>query len=161
MFFERVEMIKIQIIRKWQAKTCVIGELEMFKDDSSVFKCYCLEEDREGFESGQDLRIPEGDYNLKPHSPSRFENTLREITGDNSACMACVYNDKVPSSRAILIHWGNTEIDTQGCILLGYNKGGDNESIVDSRHACADFYKHLSGVDLTSVKLNVKNNIQF
>lgn len=33
--------------------------------------------------------------------------------------MINVYNDEVPSSRAILIHWGNTDKDTQGCILLG------------------------------------------
>lgn len=41
--------------------------------------------------------------------------------------MINVYNDEVPASRAILIHWGNTDKDTQGCILLGLSKDNNNE----------------------------------
>lgn len=111
--------MKVTINRRYTGKTCVIGKFKVLDDEEKIlFECFSLEEDKEGLESGKDLRIPEGNYNLKRHSPSRFENTLRSITKKDDT-MINVYNDEVPSSRAILIHWGNTDKDTQGCILLG------------------------------------------
>ncbi|EOE6924988.1 DUF5675 family protein [Campylobacter jejuni] len=128
--------MKITINRRYTGKTCVIGKFKVLDDDDKIlFECFSLEEDKEGLESGKDLRIPEGNYNLKRHSPSRFENTLRSITKKDDDTMINVYNDDVPSSRAILIHWGNTDKDTQGCILLGLTKDNNNESVGQSRLA--------------------------
>ncbi|EGD5906896.1 hypothetical protein IBI24_001938, partial [Campylobacter coli] len=128
--------MKITINRRYTGKTCVIGKFKVLDDDDKIlFECFSLEEDKEGLESGKDLRIPEGNYNLKRHSPSRFENTLRSITKKDDDTMINVYNDDVPSSRAILIHWGNTDKDTQGCILLGLTKDNNNESVGQSRQA--------------------------
>ncbi|ECR1511898.1 hypothetical protein F0J67_09450, partial [Campylobacter jejuni] len=109
-------------------------------------------------ESGKDLRIPEGNYNLKRHSPSRFENTLRSITKKDDT-MINVYNDEVPSSRAILIHWGNTDKDTQGCILLGLTKDNNNESVGQSRQACKEFYDLMYKKDLSEIKLEIVNEL--
>ncbi|ELJ3788261.1 hypothetical protein QQW28_001415, partial [Campylobacter coli] len=114
--------MKIKIIRRYTGKTCVIGKFKVFSDDKLLLECFALEEDKEGVERNKDLRIPEGIYNLRRHTPSRFENTLRSITKKDDDTMINVYNDDVPSSRAILIHWGNTDKDTQGCILLGLTK---------------------------------------
>lgn len=115
--------MKIKIIRRYTGKTCVIGKFKVFDDDDKLLlECFSLEEDKEGVERNKDLRIPEGIYDLKRHSPSRFENTLRSITKKDDDTMINVYNDEVPASRAILIHWGNTDKDTQGCILLGLTK---------------------------------------
>ncbi|EDO8856180.1 hypothetical protein GL134_09235, partial [Campylobacter coli] len=101
--------MKITINRRYTGKTCVIGKFKVFNDDDKLlFECFSLEEDKEGVERNKDLRIPEGIYDLKRHSPSRFENTLRSITKKHDDAMINVYNDEVPASRAILIHWGNT-----------------------------------------------------
>ncbi|HED5167180.1 TPA: hypothetical protein R5A00_000298, partial [Campylobacter jejuni] len=126
--------------------------------DKILFECFSLEEDKEGLESGKDLRIPEGNYNLKRHSPSRFENTLRSITKKDDT-MINVYNDEVPSSRAILIHWGNTDKDTQGCILLGLTKDNNNESVGQSRQACKEFYDLMHGKNLEDIKLEITNEL--
>ncbi|EBD1736535.1 hypothetical protein FHO14_08460, partial [Campylobacter jejuni] len=127
--------------------------------DKILFECFSLEEDKEGLESGKDLRIPEGNYNLKRHSPSRFENTLRSITKKDDDTMINVYNDDVPSSRAILIHWGNTDKDTQGCILLGLTKDNNNESVGQSRQACKEFYDLMHGKNLEDIKLEITNEL--
>ncbi|HEG6281688.1 TPA: hypothetical protein SE504_001966, partial [Campylobacter jejuni] len=125
---------------RYTGKTCVIGKFKVLDDsDNILLECFSLEEDKEGLESSKDLRIPEGNYNLKRHSPSRFENTLRSITKKEDDTMINVYNDEVPASRAILIHWGNTDKDTQGCILLGLTKDNNNESVGQSRQACKEF----------------------
>lgn len=149
--------MKITITRNNINPTSCTGELKILDNDSNViFKCYTLEEDKEGLESGKDLRIPSGDYKLRYHSPSRFEATLRKILNDNKAKMINVYNDEVPKERCILIHWGNTHKDTLGCILLG--KGLGKDSITQSRDACKEFYKILSTADLSEVKVEIKNN---
>ncbi|HEB9278285.1 DUF5675 family protein [Campylobacter jejuni] len=152
--------MKITINRRYIGKTCVIGKFKVLSDEEEIlFKCFSLEEDKEGLESGKDLRIPEGNYNLRRHTPSRFENTLREITGKNDDTMINVYNDEVPSSRAILIHWGNTDKDTQGCILLGLTKDNNNESVGQSRQACKEFYDLMHGKNLEDIKLEITNEL--
>ncbi|EDP7225890.1 hypothetical protein GL598_05920 [Campylobacter jejuni] len=152
--------MKITINRRYTGKTCVIGKFKVLDDEEKIlFECFSLEEDKEGLESGKDLRIPEGNYNLKRHSPSRFENTLRSITKKDDDTMINVYNDDVPSSRAILIHWGNTDKDTQGCILLGLTKDNNNESIGQSRQACKEFYDLMHGKNLEDIKLEITNEL--
>lgn len=151
--------MKITINRRYTGKTCVIGKFKVLDDDKILFECFSLEEDKEGLESGKDLRIPEGNYNLKRHSPSRFENTLRSITKKDDDTMINVYNDEVPSSRAILIHWGNTDKDTQGCILLGLTKDNNNESVGQSRQACKEFYDLMHGKNLEDIKLEITNEL--
>ncbi|EDC2859838.1 hypothetical protein GAB50_07120 [Campylobacter jejuni] len=152
--------MKITINRRYTGKTCVIGKFKVLDDDDKIlFECFSLEEDKEGLESGKDLRIPEGNYNLKRHTPSRFENTLRSITKKDDDTMINVYNDDVPSSRAILIHWGNTDKDTQGCILLGLTKDNNNESVGQSRQACKEFYDLMHGKNLEDIKLEITNEL--
>ncbi|EAJ0803124.1 hypothetical protein B6915_04945 [Campylobacter jejuni] len=152
--------MKITINRRYTGKTCVIGKFKVLDDDDKIlFECFSLEEDKEGLESGKDLRIPEGNYNLKRHSPSRFENTLRSITKKDDDTMINVYNDDVLSSRAILIHWGNTDKDTQGCILLGLTKDNNNESVGQSRQACKEFYDLMHGKNLEDIKLEITNEL--
>ncbi|EOI0599488.1 DUF5675 family protein [Campylobacter jejuni] len=151
--------MKVTINRRYTGKTCVIGKFKVLDDDKILFECFSLEEDKEGLESGKDLRIPEGNYNLRRHTPSRFENTLREITGKNDDEMINVYNNEVPSSRAILIHWGNTDKDAQGCILLGLTKDNNNESVGQSRQACKEFYDLMHGKNLEDIKLEITNEL--
>ncbi|EOD7162885.1 DUF5675 family protein [Campylobacter coli] len=151
--------MKITINRRYTGKTCVIGKFKVLDDKEKIlFECFSLEEDKEGLESGKDLRIPEGNYNLRRHTPSRFENTLRSITKKDDT-MINVYNDEVPSSRAILIHWGNTDKDTKGCILLGLTKDNNNESVGQSRQACKEFYDLMHGKNLEDIKLEITNEL--
>lgn len=152
--------MKLEIIRRYTGKTCVIGKFKVLSDDDKIlFECFSLEEDKEGLESGKDLRIPEGNYNLRRHTPSRFENTLRSITKKDDDTMINVYNDLVPYERHILIHWGNTDKDTEGCILLGLTKDNNNESVGQSRQACKEFYDLMYNQDLSNIKLNIRNEL--
>ncbi|ENY1330248.1 DUF5675 family protein [Campylobacter coli] len=152
--------MKIKIIRRYTGKTCVIGKFKVFNDDDKLlFECFSLEEDKEGVERNKDLRIPEGIYDLKRHSPSRFENTLRSITKKDDDTMINVFNEKVPFDRHILIHWGNTDKDTKGCILLGLTKDNNNESVGQSRQACKEFYDLMYGKNLEDIKLEITNEL--
>ncbi|HEC1575630.1 TPA: hypothetical protein R1X61_001389 [Campylobacter upsaliensis] len=152
--------MKIEIINRYQGKSCVIGKFKVFDENGDLtFQCFSLQEDTAGLESGKDLRIPEGVYYLKRHPHSRFEATLRKITGYEKDEMLNVYNDLVPYERHILIHWGNTDKDTQGCILLGETKTSD-ESIGGSRAACKEFYNLMRGANLDMVELVIKDELE-
>ncbi|WP_027304834.1 DUF5675 family protein, partial [Campylobacter upsaliensis] len=89
--------MKIEIINRYQGKSCVIGKFKVYDENGDLtFQCFSLQEDTAGLESGKDLRIPEGVYKLKRHPHSRFEATLRKITGYEKDEMLNVYNDLVP-----------------------------------------------------------------
>jgi len=67
--------------------------------------------------------IPEGCYIVKPHHSEKFGNCFKVLD--------------VPNRSDILIHVGNTEKDTKGCILVGLQCGTlrDEEAVLSSRIA--------------------------
>ncbi|EFR9298046.1 hypothetical protein H0425_001035 [Campylobacter coli] len=155
--------MKIKIIRRYTGKTCVIGKFKVFNDDDKLlFECFSLEEDKEGVERNKDLRIPEGIYNLKRHTGSSFNISGRKTVAGvkvlkDDDFVINVYNEEVPLDRRILIHWGNTDKDTKGCILLGLTKS--DESVGQSRQACKEFYDLMYGKNLEDIKLEITNEL--
>lgn len=79
---------------------------------NGVFFCYTLEDG--------DTRIPAGTYKLAWHESPRFKRRLPIL-------------QNVPGRSYILIHAGNTDADTEGCILVGFDRAKD--SILQSRLA--------------------------
>ena len=87
-----------------------IGRLSI---DGVVF-CYTLE-DKVREVAGQ----PVSTWKISEQTaiPSgRYKITL--VWSHKHACMVPLVND-VPGFSAIEIHWGNTDSDTEGCLLLG------------------------------------------
>ena len=80
----------------------------------------------------KDSCIPAGTYNCKPYSGSKYSNVY--------------IVENVPNRSAILIHWGNTEKDTLGCILLGNKIGkiGDEPAVLNSK-LCYERFRSLIG----------------
>lgn len=87
--------------------------------------------------------IPEGDYVAKRVNSPKFGNVF-EIKD-------------VPNRLHILIHAGNTEEDTTGCILLGTSFGTINgqPAILQSQRALIRFMEKMHGIDEFPIK--VKN----
>ena len=50
----------------------------------------------------------------------------------------------VPGFTGIRIHAGNTDADTEGCLLLGTSRGPDR--VNDSRTAFNQFFEHLKTI---------------
>ena len=65
--------------------------------------------------------IPEGVYTVRKYSGTKYKDVWQ------------IYG--VPNRTAILIHWGNTERNTAGCVLMGryFAKFGDRHGVADSR----------------------------
>lgn len=157
--------MKITINRRYTGKTCVIGKFRVFDDNENILlDCFSLEEDKEGLEREQDLRVPAGIYNLKRHVASSFNpKGKKEVAGvkvlKDDDSVINIFNNDIPFDRHILIHWGNTDKDTKGCILLGLTKDNNNERIGQSRQACKEFYDLVYGKNLEDIKLEITNEL--
>lgn len=152
--------MKIELIRENTNEHGCFGLLRVFDNrNNKLFECHTLEPVEIGVEPDRNLRIPDGDYSLCYHSPSRFDKTLHSILTPDYK-MVCVYNKQVSKDRTILIHWGNTIADTRGCILLGKKQAS---SISHSRQTCREFYKliksisDIENIDIISMKIRSVN----
>ena len=72
--------------------------------------------------------IPEGIYRVVLAPSMRFGRKMPRLLD-------------VPGFKAILIHWGNTVADTQGCILVG--RRDKNGTLRDSRRTFEKLYQRL------------------
>lgn len=104
-----------------------------------VWQCFGLEDEYRapGKKVKGETRIPAGSYELALHPKSRFQSTYRARYGDQHAGMVHVKN--VPGFKWILIHSGNRDEHTDGCLLVGETvsqnvRTGDGE-IAGSRAA--------------------------
>lgn len=82
-----------------------------------------------------DAKLPSGTYECKLgthqlHHGGPFQTY--EVTG-------------VPGHTGILFHKGNTQSDSEGCILLGMERSGD--AVIRSAEAFETFMEALRGVD--------------
>lgn len=84
------------LVRDKTAGTAVLGRLFL----GSTFICFTLENAAKV--------IPAGLYKLSNSQSPKFKREL-----------PLVYNDKVPATRGIRIHVGNSAKDSNGCILVG------------------------------------------
>lgn len=86
----------------------------LMRGDTPV--CVTLEDPWKDNRTGESC-IPPGVYDCVPHNGAKYQNVWR-LEG-------------VPGRTAILIHAGNTQADTRGCILVGQSFSG--QSITSSR----------------------------
>lgn len=125
----------ILYIYRWkQSDKGTLGKFELIDEDRVLLKGSTIE--REGpdtTESGKNRRIPEGSYNTDVHVSPRFKCNL-----------PLLFNDEVPKNRYILIHWGNSIKDLEGCIALGRSDNGE-DFIYKSKDTVKQFLSLIEG----------------
>lgn len=103
--------MEVVLQRLYQGKDCIIGTLSM---DRKIL-CYTLENPWKDNEKNISA-IPEGRYSCVPYNSERHPNVWKVIN--------------VKDRTLILIHVGNYEKDTEGCILVGSNVAYHKENMV-------------------------------
>ncbi len=97
--------MKVILKRAWSDDRCTLGMLTIEGVKHDPF--FTLENPAR--DTSKDNRIPKGSYICEPYSGMKYKNVY--IVKD------------VPGRSAILIHWGNFESHTEGCLLLGDGAG--------------------------------------
>jgi len=98
-------MKQVILQRAWSDERATLGMLSILGEKHNPI--FTLENPLRSTDI--DSRIPGGEYECGPHHSEKYPNVYE------------VRN--VPNRTAILIHWGNFESDTTGCILVGLGSG--------------------------------------
>ncbi len=82
------------------------------------FVCFGLEDEYRPRKVVGETRIPAGTYQVTLRKVGAFHNRYKSRFPDMHRGMLHIRN--VPNFEWILIHCGNTDEDTSGCLLVGY-----------------------------------------
>lgn len=128
--------MELTLIRTNLNDTCTEGELYV----NNTFECYSLELPvKDGLPGSA---IPPGKYLVRLMPSPKFEMSqdpwVMQYAGAIPHLMGIQYRSN------ILIHWGNSATDTEGCILVGQTEGKD--FVGNSRAAFSALWEKLSNV---------------
>jgi hypothetical protein len=116
--------MKIQIKRLYKTENSTIGELTI----DGKFECYTLEDKEREVKIKCETAIPKGTYKVIINQSNRFKKLLPLLLN-------------VPNFEGVRIHPGNTNHDTEGCILVGRTMSKD--FIGQSRKAFETLFKKM------------------
>ncbi len=116
--------MKIEVKRLHRTDNSTIGELTI----DGKFECYTLEDVERYVKIKGETAIPNGTYKVIINQSNRFKRLLPLLIG-------------VPNFEGVRIHAGNSNHDTEGCILVGQNRSLDY--ITKSRKAFDLLFKKM------------------
>jgi len=105
--------VKLTVVRTQFGKDATNGML--FID--GLFECYTLEDQYQAVKVMHETCIPEGTYDIKFRTVGGFHTKYKERYGN--AHYGMLHLQDVPNFTYILIHAGNTDEHTSGCLIVG------------------------------------------
>jgi len=128
--------MRLEIKRHFKGPQYTIGRL--FVD--GVYECDTLEDTvrADGVKIAGQTAIPAGKYPVRITYSPRFKKMLPML-------------DNVPNFTGVRIHTGNTAADTEGCILVGYNRVKGR--VCDSRAAFRRLFAKLETAEQIELKI--------
>jgi hypothetical protein len=116
--------MEIQVTRKEFTQQSTIGELSV----DGKFECFTLEDMVRPVKLKGMTAIPAGSYEVVVTFSERFQRLLPLLLN-------------VPGFDGVRIHTGNTDLDTEGCILVG--KAKKTDAIQSSKAAFDDLFPKI------------------
>jgi hypothetical protein len=115
--------MKLEVIRFNKGKDSTNGILFDITNERK-FLCYTLEDESRTEKVWGETCIPEGEYTLGLRTVGGLHARYSKRFADIHMGMLHVLD--VPNFKYILIHCGNTDEDTAGCLLLGDSQENNN-----------------------------------
>jgi len=109
--------MKLEVIRFSSQKDSTNGILFEVVEGKRNFLCYTLEDEHREEKVSGETRVPSGTYEITLRTVGGFHSRYTKKYGEMHKGMLWVRN--VPGFEYILIHTGNTDEHTAGCLLLG------------------------------------------
>lgn len=127
----------LTLVRKKLTPQSTLGELSV----DGKFLCYTLEDCVRKEKIKGQTAIPAGRYRVVVTWSQRFQRYLPLVLN-------------VPNFEGVRIHTGNTDKDTEGCILVGQLRGID--SVGQSRLAFAKLFSLIEAAQREDVFIEIK-----
>ena len=143
----------IEVFRYSSGKNDTLGL--MFID--SDFQCYTLEDEYRSEKVFGETRIPAGCYALRVRDEGGFHNKYLKKFGDKFHKGMLELVD-VPNFKYVLIHIGNNDDDTAGCLLVGdsaNNNKVEDGFISNSTSAYKRIYPKIIDALLDGEEVNI------
>tara|TARA_R100000655_G_scaffold97133_1_gene139915 strand:+ start:234 stop:824 length:591 start_codon:yes stop_codon:yes gene_type:complete len=105
--------VKLQVVRTQFGKDATNGLLFV----NGVFENYTLEDQYQAVKVMHETCIPEGTYDIKFRTVGGFHEKYKKKYGNSHYGM--LHLQDVPNFTYILIHAGNTDEHTSGCLIVG------------------------------------------
>jgi hypothetical protein len=109
--------------------------------DGRRFLCYTLEDEHRDVKEYGETRIPAGTYRITLRKVGGFHGRYLKKYGEMHKGMLWVR--EVPNFEYILIHTGNTDEHTAGCLLLGNTQQANFGSSNGFVGSSVDAYKRV------------------
>ncbi len=109
--------MKLKVIRYSSQADSTSGLLFEENELGLKFLCYTLEDEHRALKVKGETRIPEGTYEIKLRTEGGFHQRYSKKYPDIHRGMLHVTD--VPGFEYILIHTGNTDEHTAGCLIVG------------------------------------------
>ena len=109
--------MKLQVLRFSSQADCTHGLLFEITDIGRKFLCYTLEDERRALKVKGETRIPAGIYNIELRKEGGFHQRYTKKYANIHRGMLHITD--VPNFEYILIHTGNTDEHTAGCLIVG------------------------------------------
>ena len=133
--------MKLEVLRFSSQKDSTNGILFDVTEDRK-FLAYTLEDEHREEKVMSETRIPAGTYKITLRTVGGFHGRYSKKYGEMHKGMLWVRN--VPNFEYILIHTGNTDEHTAGCLLVGDTQ---NQNITKSKSgfigSSVDAYKRI------------------
>lgn len=100
--------MKIEVKRLHKTEHSTIGEMTI----DGIWECYTLEDIERPVKIKAETAIPKGTYKVIINQSNRFKKLMPLLLN-------------VPGFEGVRIHAGNTNHDTEGCILVGKTRAKD------------------------------------
>lgn len=129
--------MRLALKRKILTAESTIGQLDI----DGAYECVTLEDPVRPEKIKGVTAIPAGTYNVDISYSNKFKRDMPRL-------------ENVPDFEGILIHWGNTAKDTEGCILVGESTA--KNFIGSSRIAFDKVFAALNEASKRGEKISIK-----
>ena len=116
--------MKLEVIRFNKGEDSTNGILFDITNNERKFLCYTLEDESREEKVYGETCIPEGEYKINFRREGGYHAKYSKRFADIHMGMLEVCD--VPNFKYILLHCGNTDEDTAGCLLLGDTQENNN-----------------------------------
>ena len=127
--------MKLEVVRYFTSNDFTLGML-LDVTEGRKFLCYTLEDEHREEKVMHETRIPAGTYKITLRTTGGFHGRYLKKYGSMHKGMLWVRD--VPGFEYILIHTGNTDEHTSGCLLVG--NSSDYKGFIGSS---VDAYKRV------------------
>ena len=138
--------MELEVLRFSSQKDSTNGILFNITGGQRTFLCYTLEDEHREEKVFGETRVPAGTYRITLRTTGGFHSRYLKKYGEMHKGMLWVRD--VPNFEYILIHTGNTDEHTAGCLLVGdsqqANFGNSNGMVGSSVQAYKRIYPEIA-----------------